>query len=131
MLSESDSSCGLICCFLDAINGIVAGSVERLSNVFSQGPLEFDKKAWKGVSRAIFECLTTDSTKSVSLVHVEDRAKKIVKNVQWDDVKFVARELSKLNILRFVDFKTIAFHRPVYAPAFKMLETDDTFKREF
>jgi len=52
----------------DAVNNIVAGSVARLSNVFSQRPPEFDKQVWNGVSRAIFECLTTDSTMSVSLV---------------------------------------------------------------
>jgi len=131
LLSYNDSSSYGLICFLDAINGIVAGSVARLSNVFSQRPPDFDEKIWNGVSRAMFECLTTNSMNMISLAQVEDHAKKIVKEAKWKDVKFVARELTKLNILRFVDFESIAFHRPVFAPAFKLLKEKESFKREF
>jgi len=53
---------------------------------------------------------------------VEENAKKIVKEVKREDVMFVARILAKHEIIRFVDYQVIEFHRPVYARAVKVLQ---------
>jgi len=115
----------------DAVNTVVATSVARLSNVFSQHPPEFDEKTWNGVARAIFETLAEKSDKVVSIVHAKNESTKYVKDVRVNVVEAVARALTKLNILRLVDFEHIAFHRPVYGPAFKILKDKELFKEKF
>jgi len=111
-----------------AVDSIVAESVARLSNVFSQRPPDVEEKLWNGVARALFEAVTDNTAKVVSLVKVQQYAAKYVKDAKYKDVKKVAESLASLNILRFVDFKTVAFHRPVYGPAFNVLQQDDSFK---
>jgi len=56
---------------------------------------------------------------------VEEDAKKMMKEVNREDVMFVAGELAKLEIIRFVDHQTIVFDRPIYARAVKVLQNRD------
>jgi len=115
----------------DAVNSIVAASVSRLSNVFFQRPPEFEERVWNEVARSFFECLSSHTDKTVSLVLAKNHAAKSIADVQIADVEAVARSLSRSNILRFVDFKTVGFHRPVYSPAFCALKNEELFKEKF
>ena len=122
--------CEMIYCRTDSVDSIVSVSVEALSNVFDDRPPGFDKVIWNGVARAIFTSLT-DSGKVIALVDVKETVRKTIPKVQFDDVQAVARSLTKMNLLRFVDFESVSFHSPVYAPAFKILKEKRSYKEQF